>query len=65
MNWDDARIFLAVQRERSLRGATRSVELDQATVGRRLTALEATLGTELVLKTSAGYVLRTAGEVAL
>ena len=65
MNWDDARIFLAVQRERSLRGAARSVGLDQATVGRRLAALEDALGTKLVLKTSAGYVLTTAGEVAL
>ena len=40
MNWDDARVFLAVEREKTLRGAARALNLDQATVGRRLAALE-------------------------
>lgn len=65
MNWDDARIFLAIQRERSLRGAARSVALDQATVGRRLAALERALGATLFLRTSNGYVLTPVGEIAL
>ncbi len=65
MNWDDTRIFLAVYRERSLRGAARVVGVDQATVGRRLAALERALGATLFLRTSGGYVLTTAGEVAL
>ncbi len=65
MNWDDTRIFLAVQRERTLRGAAKTVGLDQATVGRRIAALERVLGATLFLRTSDGYVLTSAGEVAL
>lgn len=65
MNWDDARIFLAIYRERSQRGAARIVGLDQATVGRRLATLERALGATLFLRTSNGYVLTSAGEVAL
>ena len=45
MNWDDARVFLAVCRESTLRGAARVLGVDQATVGRRITALETSLNT--------------------
>jgi DNA-binding transcriptional LysR family regulator len=65
MNWDDTRIFLAVERERTLRGAARTLNLDQATVGRRIAALERTLGATLFLRTSDGYALTPAGEIAL
>ncbi|WP_454727027.1 MULTISPECIES: LysR family transcriptional regulator [Cupriavidus] len=65
MNWDDTRIFLAVQREHTLRRAARALALDQATVGRRLGALERSLGATLFLRTSAGYALTPAGEAVL
>lgn len=65
VNWDDTRIFLAVQRERTLRGAAKTLDLDQATVGRRVAALERVLGATLFLRTSDGYVLTPAGELAL
>lgn len=65
VNWDDTRIFLAVQRERTLRGAAKTLDLDQATVGRRIAALERVLGATLFLRTSNGYVLTPAGELAL
>ena len=65
MDWNDARIFLAISRERSLRGAARAVGVDQATAGRRLAALEHALGATLFLRTSNGYVLTPVGEVAL
>ncbi|CAI8977067.1 LysR family transcriptional regulator [Pseudomonas sp. IT-P253] len=65
MNWDDARVFLAVEREKTLRGAGRALNLDQATVGRRIAALEHALRATLFLRTSEGYALTTAGEVAL
>jgi len=65
LNWDDTRIFLAIHRERSLRGAARMVGLDQATVGRRLAALERALGATLFLRTSSGYVPTSVGEIAL
>lgn len=65
MNWDDTRIFLAVCRKATLRGAARVLNVDQATVGRRIAALEKALGTILFLRTSEGYVLTVAGEAAL
>lgn len=39
--------------------------VDQATVGRRLNALEAELGTKLFLRAKDGYLLTAAGETAL
>lgn len=65
MNWDDTRIFLALTRTPSLRAAARSLGIDQATVGRRLNALEAELGAKLFLRAKDGYLLTAAGETAL
>lgn len=65
MNWDDARVLLAVQREKTLRGAARALHIDQATVGRRIAALEHALRATLFLRTSEGYALTQAGEAAL
>lgn len=65
MNWDDARIFVALQRERTLRGAARALDIDQATVGRRIASLEHTLGATLFLRTSTGYELTPVGRIAL
>lgn len=64
MNWDDTRVFLAICRKATLRGAARMLGVDQATAGRRLAALEKALGTTLFLRTSEGYVLTAAGEAA-
>ncbi|MFJ4063917.1 LysR family transcriptional regulator [Pseudomonas sp. NPDC089996] len=65
MNWDDTRVFLALCREKTLRGAARSLGVDQATVGRRLASLESALAATLFLRTSSGYSLTSAGEVAM
>ena len=65
MNWDDTRIFLALTRAPSLRAAARSLGIDQATVGRRLNALEAELGAKLFLRAKDGYLLTAAGEAAM
>lgn len=65
MNWDDARVFLALCREQTLRGAARVLAVDQATVGRRLASLERSLEATLFLRTSAGYSLTAAGEIAM
>lgn len=65
MNWDDARVFLALCREQTLRAAARALAVDQATVGRRLASLERALGATLFLRTSGGYALTPAGEVAM
>lgn len=65
MNWDDARVFLAVCRESTLRGAARVLGVDQATVGRRIASLEKSLDATLFLRTSEGYALTSLGEAAL
>ena len=65
MNWDDARVFLAVCRASTLRGAARVLGVDQATVGRRINALEKSLGATLFLRTSEGYALTAVGEAAV
>ena len=65
MTWDDTRVFLALTRAPSLRAAARSLGIDQATVGRRLNALEAELGAKLFLRAKDGYLLTPAGETAL
>src|SRR5207248_9565094 len=44
IDWDDARIFLAVARHGSLRSAGRALGLSQPTIGRRLAAFEAAFG---------------------
>ena len=44
LDWNDARIFLAVARHGSLRAAGRALGISQPTVGRRLAAFEATFG---------------------
>lgn len=65
MNWDDTRVFLTLSREKTLRSAAKILDIDQATVGRRMAALEQSLGTVLFLRGSSGYELTLAGEAAL
>ena len=60
-NWDDLRIFLSVARAESLTGAGKALRMDPATVGRRITRLEARLGADLFLKSPQGYGLSEAG----
>ncbi|MFJ3485928.1 LysR family transcriptional regulator [Pseudomonas sp. NPDC090202] len=64
MNWDDARVLLALGREQSLRKAGRVLRVDQATVGRRIAAMETDLGSTLFLRTSTGFQLTAIGEAA-
>jgi DNA-binding transcriptional LysR family regulator len=64
MDWDNARIFLAIYRVGTLRGAAALLQIDQATAGRRLAALESSLDARLFLRTPSGYVPTAAGELA-
>jgi DNA-binding transcriptional LysR family regulator len=52
--WDDLRYFLALARAGSLSGAARSLRTTQPTMGRRLAAFEARLGTRLFERTATG-----------
>jgi DNA-binding transcriptional LysR family regulator len=65
MDWDLVRIFLAVNREGSLRAAARQLGIGQTTAGRRLAALERQLGARLFAHTPAGYLATAAGEALL
>lgn len=62
MNWDDVRIFLAVARAGQILGAARRLELNHATVSRRIAALEEALGTKLVRRLPTGSELTPAGQ---
>ena len=61
MDWDDLRVFLAVARTESLSGAGKSLKLDPATVGRRISRLEDAIGARLFLKSPQGYTLTDQG----
>ena len=61
LNWDDYRIFLDVARSGSLSGASISLKIDAATVGRRITRLEKALNSKLFNKLPRGYQLTQAG----
>ena len=62
MNWDDVRIFLAVARHGQILGAARALGLNHATVARRLTALETSLGSKLFSRRTNGSDLSEEGE---
>jgi DNA-binding transcriptional LysR family regulator len=65
MDWDNARVFLAIYRRGTLRGAAAELQIDQATAGRRLAALELALEVRLFLRTPKRYMPTPAGELAL
>ncbi|WP_447871506.1 LysR family transcriptional regulator [Serratia fonticola] len=65
MNWDDARFFLAVARCGTLRKAAQELHVDQATVGRRISAFEQALGSKLFIRTPKSFSLSPLGEAML
>ncbi|MBU3892068.1 LysR family transcriptional regulator [Serratia rhizosphaerae] len=65
MNWDDARFFLAVARCGTLRKAANELHVDQATVGRRISAFEESLGSKLFIRTPKAFSLSPLGEEML
>jgi DNA-binding transcriptional LysR family regulator len=62
MNWDDVRIFLAVARAGQILGAAKRLDLNHATVSRRVAALEEALRTKLFRRLTTGSELTPAGE---
>ena len=60
-NWDDFRFFLAVARHGTLSRAGFYLGVDHATVGRRITALEDSLGVPLFHRSPQGYSLADQG----
>jgi DNA-binding transcriptional LysR family regulator len=64
-NWNDLRFFLAVARSRTISLAGRRTGTDHATVGRRISVLEAALGLQLFERNPRGYNLTQHGEALL
>jgi DNA-binding transcriptional LysR family regulator len=63
-NWNDLRYLLAIKRGQTLTAAGRQLRVDDTTVSRRLSALQAALGARLVQrKGDKKLVLTQAGEV--
>ena len=60
-NWDDFRFFLAVARHGTLTRAGNHLSVDHATVGRRVTAMEESLGVPLFHRSPQGYSLTDQG----
>ncbi|MGR9433870.1 LysR family transcriptional regulator [Rhizobium leguminosarum] len=61
MEWSDLKLFLAIARFGTLGAAARSLGLTQPTMGRRLRALEISLGQTLFQRTTDGFVLTDEG----
>lgn len=60
-DWDDIKVFLAVSRSNTIRGAARSLGTTHATVARRLKTLESRLGSALFERLKDGHRLTEAG----
>jgi DNA-binding transcriptional LysR family regulator len=65
MDWDNVRAFLAVARQGQFLGASRALRVNQATVARRITALEAALQATLFERSTTGVNLTEAGRSLL
>lgn len=61
-NWDDLRIFLAVFRSGSVRGAARNLNKTHATVSRHLQSLHDALGSPLLERRKEGQCLTDLGQ---
>jgi DNA-binding transcriptional LysR family regulator len=62
LDWDDLRYFLRAARAGTLAGAARAMALDHSTIGRRLSALERTLGAPLMIRAPDGLHPTPLGE---
>ncbi len=62
MRWDDLKFFLAVARSGQLTTAAKGLKVDNATVARRIRALELALDTQLFDRNPKGYSLTEMGQ---
>ncbi|WP_349437335.1 LysR family transcriptional regulator [Pararhizobium sp. A13] len=63
MNWDDVRMFLAVARTGQILAASKRLGVNHATLSRRVTALEESLKTRLLIRRTNGCDLTAEGEI--
>ena len=62
MNWDDVRLFLSVARSGQFLSAAKKLGVNHATLSRRVSALEAAIGTQLFLRSTNGCELTEEGQ---
>ncbi|WP_366524347.1 LysR family transcriptional regulator [uncultured Roseobacter sp.] len=62
VDWNDLKVFLAVARAGSIRGASESLKVAHSTVSRRMDALEFALKARLFDRTPDGLLITSAGE---
>lgn len=62
MDWDDVRMFLAVARAGQILSASRRLGINHATLGRRITALEAGMHSQLLIRRTTGCELTPEGQ---
>ncbi|WP_338521162.1 LysR family transcriptional regulator [Erwinia aphidicola] len=65
MNWEDLRFFLAIAKAGTISSAAKDLNVDQATVSRRLASLEADLGVQLFIRLPRESRLTPTGEKIL
>jgi DNA-binding transcriptional LysR family regulator len=65
LDWNDLRYFLAVARAGSTLAASKQLKVSQATVSRRIMALEQTIGVEIFSRKPSGYSLTQRGELLM
>jgi DNA-binding transcriptional LysR family regulator len=65
LNWDDLRFLLAVAKHGSLSAAARHLRTTQPTVGRRIAAFEASLGTQIFRRLPGSLALTESGVAIL
>jgi len=65
LEWDAIRYFLCAAQAKSLSGAARSLGVEHSTVGRRISSLEAVVGSALVVRTPSGLELTRLGRRVL
>lgn len=61
MNWDDAKLFITVARTGQIVAAAQILNVSQATLSRRITALETSLGSKLLVRRTYGCELTEEG----
>lgn len=65
VDWDDLNLFLAVAREGGLSPAARTTRRSAATLGRRMHALERSMGRELFIRHDRGYEMTAEARMLL
>lgn len=65
LDWNDLRYVLAVARTGSTLAASKQLKVSQATVSRRVTALEQEIGVQIFVRKPSGYSLTQRGEMLL